>query len=58
MVDGRLAATVKSGAGLTFIEVEEAGHMVPMNQPLVVRQSERERERGRGRGFIAHYLRP
>ena len=38
MVKGRLAGTVKSAAGLTFVEVEEAGHMVPLNQPLVVRQ--------------------
>jgi carboxypeptidase C (cathepsin A) len=35
MLDGRLAGSVKSGAGLTFIEVENAGHMVPMNQPQV-----------------------
>ena len=53
---------VKSAAGLTFVAVEEAGHMVPMNQPEVVsvgvsvkeeeegmdgkRQREREREGG------------
>ena len=36
MVSGRLAGSVKSGAGLTFIEVENAGHMVPLNQPEVV----------------------
>lgn len=35
-VNGRLAGSVKSAAGLTFIEVEKAGHMVPFNQPLVV----------------------
>ena len=40
---GRLAGSVKRGAGLTFIEVISAGHMVPLNQPLVVRG-----ERGRG----------
>lgn len=38
-VDGRVAGRVKSGGGLTFIEVEGAGHMVPYNQPLVVRLS-------------------
>ena len=36
MVKGRLAGSVKTGAGLTFVEVEEAGHMVPLNQPEVV----------------------
>ena len=35
-MEERLAGSVKSGGGLTFIEVEEAGHMVPLNQPLVV----------------------
>ena len=63
-MEGRLAGSVKSGGGLTFIEVEEAGHMVPMNQPLVVSEwcvcmcvcvcvcvcvCERERERERER---------
>lgn len=37
-VNGRLAGSVKSAAGLTFIEVEKAGHMVPYNQPLVALQ--------------------
>ena len=56
-MEGRLVGSVKSGGGLTFIEVEEAGHMVPMNQPLVVSEwcgvcvcvcvCERERERER-----------
>ncbi|CAI8028705.1 Serine carboxypeptidase-like (Fragment) [Geodia barretti] len=32
-VSGHLAGSVKTGGGLTFIEVENAGHMVPMNQP-------------------------
>ena len=35
-VSGHLAGSVKTGGGLTFIEVENAGHMVPMNQPEAV----------------------
>ena len=36
MVDGMLAGEVKSGGGLTFLEVENAGHMVPADQPKAV----------------------
>ena len=30
---GKVAGQARSGGGLTFVEVEEAGHMVPMGQP-------------------------
>ena len=30
--------SVKAGGGMTFIEVDSAGHMVPLDQPKVVRQ--------------------
>ena len=30
---GKVAGQARSGGGLTFVEVEEAGHMVPMDQP-------------------------
>lgn len=33
MVDGEEAGSFKSGGGLTFLEVERAGHMVPADQP-------------------------
>ena len=36
MVDGKLAGEVKTGGGMTFLQVEDAGHMVPANQPKVV----------------------
>jgi len=32
-VDGNSAGTVRTGSGLTFIEVANAGHMVPHDQP-------------------------
>ena len=35
-VDGELAGSFKSGGGLTFLEVERAGHMVPADQPKAV----------------------
>ena len=31
-----LGGEVKSGGGMTFLEVENAGHMVPGDQPKVV----------------------
>ena len=34
---GAVAGQVKSGGGLTFLAVEGAGHMVPMDQPANVR---------------------
>ena len=34
---GAVAGQVKSGGGLTFLTVEGAGHMVPMDQPANVR---------------------
>ena len=34
--DNRVAGQVRSGGGLTFAAVEEAGHMVPMDQPSAV----------------------
>ena len=36
-VDGAVAGQVKTGGGLTFLAVEGAGHMVPMDQPANVR---------------------
>ena len=36
-VGGAVAGQVKSGGGLTFLTVEGAGHMVPMDQPANVR---------------------
>ena len=36
-VNSRVAGEVKSGGGMTFVAVEAAGHMVPMDQPEVVR---------------------
>ena len=35
-VNSQVAGQVKSGGGMTFVAVEAAGHMVPMNQPQVV----------------------
>ena len=35
-VNSRVAGQVKSGGGMTFVAVEAAGHMVPMDQPQVV----------------------
>lgn len=34
--DGTAAGQAKSGGGLTFVQVEGAGHMVPMDQPKAV----------------------
>ena len=34
---GAVAGQVKAGGGLTFVAVEGAGHMVPMDQPANVR---------------------
>ena len=34
---GAVAGQIKSGGGLTFLIVEGAGHMVPMDQPANVR---------------------
>lgn len=36
-VGGAVAGQVKTGGGLTFLAVEGAGHMVPMDQPASVR---------------------
>eukprot|EP01123_Difflugia_compressa_P013788 TRINITY_DN6622_c0_g1_i1.p1 TRINITY_DN6622_c0_g1~~TRINITY_DN6622_c0_g1_i1.p1 ORF type:complete len:431 (-),score=75.01 TRINITY_DN6622_c0_g1_i1:183-1475(-) len=33
-VDGKVAGQSKSAQGLTFLQVYNAGHMVPMNQPV------------------------
>lgn len=33
MVKGKKAGVVRSANGLTFLQVHDAGHMVPMNQP-------------------------
>ena len=33
------AGLVKTGGGMTFVEVNGAGHMVPMNQPEAVRDN-------------------
>lgn len=35
-MNGVVAGQVKSGGGLSFLEVEGAGHMVPMDQPAAV----------------------
>ena len=35
-VNSKVAGQVKSGGGMTFVAVEAAGHMVPMDQPQVV----------------------
>lgn len=35
-IDSIIAGQVKSGGGLTFVAVEGAGHMVPMDQPKAV----------------------
>ena len=37
IVGGAVAGQVKAGGGLTFLAVEGAGHMVPMDQPANVR---------------------
>jgi len=37
-VNSKVAGQVKSGGGMTFVAVEAAGHMVPMDQPQVVGQ--------------------
>ena len=37
LVGGAVAGQVKAGGGLTFLAVEGAGHMVPMDQPANVR---------------------
>ncbi len=34
--DGTVVGQAKSGGGLSFVQVEKAGHMVPMDQPLAV----------------------
>lgn len=34
--DGTVVGQAKSGGGLSFVQVEGAGHMVPMDQPLAV----------------------
>ena len=36
---GTIAGQVKSGGGLSFITVNDAGHQVPMDQPVNVRMS-------------------
>ena len=36
-MNSQVAGQVKSGGGMTFVAVEAAGHMVPMDQPEVVR---------------------
>ena len=33
MVDGQRAGAIKTGFGFTFLKVNDAGHMVPMDQP-------------------------
>ena len=33
-VDGKKAGTARTSAGLTFLQVNDAGHMVPMDQPV------------------------
>jgi carboxypeptidase C (cathepsin A) len=37
-VGGAIAGQVKSGGGLSFITVNDAGHQVPMDQPANVCQ--------------------
>ncbi len=37
--DGTVVGMAKSGGGLSFVEVANAGHMVPMDQPLAVSYS-------------------
>ena len=37
----KLVATVKSAGGFTFIDVLNAGHMVPLDQPLLVSEAVR-----------------
>ncbi len=34
--EGEVFGQVKSGGGLSFVQVERAGHMVPMDQPIAV----------------------
>ncbi len=34
--EGKVIGEVKSGGGLSFVQVEGAGHMVPMDQPIAV----------------------
>ncbi len=36
VADGTVLGQVKSGGGLSFLQVEGAGHLVPMDQPLAV----------------------
>ena len=43
VLGGQVVGEVKSVDGFTFVAVEAAGHMVPMNQPEVVSK------------FVAHY---
>ncbi|KAL5484456.1 hypothetical protein EMCRGX_G020964 [Ephydatia muelleri] len=38
VVDGQVVGEAKSANGFTFLAIEAAGHMVPMNQPQVAQQ--------------------